>query len=124
MNTAIVTTTPPPNPFEQKLKRQQPKQPQISKEAIAANVKALSRAEKNLCLQSPRPARQSAILSGASIKAICFVYKAMLICNMKNMAALQSGTATFVKQVLVLMCFTSELDANDLAEHRVCVCTL
>ena len=41
MNTAIVTTTPTVTPFEQNLKQQQPKQPQTSKEAIAANVKAL-----------------------------------------------------------------------------------
>jgi hypothetical protein len=41
MNTAIVATTAALTPFEQNLKQQQPKQPQTSKEAIAANVKAL-----------------------------------------------------------------------------------
>ncbi len=40
MNTAIVTTTPTVSPFIQNL-QQQPQKPQTSKEAIAANVKAL-----------------------------------------------------------------------------------
>jgi hypothetical protein len=41
MNTAIVTTTPTVSPFIQNLQQQQPQKPQTSKEAIAANVKAL-----------------------------------------------------------------------------------
>jgi hypothetical protein len=41
MNTAIVTTTPTVSPFLQNLQQQQPQKPQNSKEAIAANVKAL-----------------------------------------------------------------------------------
>ncbi len=41
MNTAIVTTTPTVTPFIQNLKQQQTQKPQTSKEAIAANVKAL-----------------------------------------------------------------------------------
>jgi hypothetical protein len=41
MNTAIVTTAPTVSPFIQNLQQQQTKQPQTSKEVIAANVKAL-----------------------------------------------------------------------------------
>jgi hypothetical protein len=41
MNTATVTTTPTVSPFIQNLQQQQPQKPQTSKEAIAANVKAL-----------------------------------------------------------------------------------
>src|SRR5665213_3718478 len=41
MNTAIVATTPTVSPFIQNLQQQQPQKPQTSKEAIAANVKAL-----------------------------------------------------------------------------------
>ncbi len=41
MNTAIVTTTSTVSPFIQNLQQQQTKQPQTSKEVIAANVKAL-----------------------------------------------------------------------------------
>ena len=41
MNTAIVTTEPTVSPFIQNLQQQQTKQPQTSKEVIAANVKAL-----------------------------------------------------------------------------------
>jgi hypothetical protein len=42
MNTAIVTTTTATvSPFIQNLQQQQPQKPQTSKEAIAANVKAL-----------------------------------------------------------------------------------
>jgi hypothetical protein len=42
MNTAIVTTTAATvSPFIQNLQQQQPQKPQTSKEAIAANVKAL-----------------------------------------------------------------------------------
>jgi hypothetical protein len=41
MNTAIVATTPTVSPFIQNLQQQQTKQPQTSKEVIAANVKAL-----------------------------------------------------------------------------------
>ena len=41
MNTAIVATTPTVSPFIQNLKQQQQQKPQTSKDAIAANVKAL-----------------------------------------------------------------------------------